>query len=74
VKDLGKTPAGGFEADTFVFKENLGSTKWTLYISRPRDNVLLCATQEKYLKELLERKGGTKKGSFLETLKGREEW
>lgn len=74
VKGMGKVRLKATSQETFVFEETLEGVKWTFYICRPRKDVLLCATHEGYLKEVLDRMGGAGRGSFAEELKRRQEW
>jgi hypothetical protein len=74
VKGVGGKRLEGLLFETFVFEEKLESDTWIFYVTRPRENVLICATQHEYLKEVLDRMAGTNEASFLEILKQRDEW
>jgi hypothetical protein len=41
--------------EVFTFTEKLEQDQWTLFVTRPRGDVLLCATQEEFLTEVLKR-------------------
>jgi hypothetical protein len=55
--------------EVFVFQEKLEEDLWTFFVAQPRPNVLLCATHDGYLKEVLQRMAGkTGKRAFPEDL------
>jgi hypothetical protein len=52
-----------------VFHEKLENDDWTFFVAHPRPEILLCATERGYIKEVLERMAGGGKGRALsETL------
>jgi len=57
-----------------VLEEEIEGIKWTYYLARPRDKVLLCASNETYLKEIVKRMEGAEQSNFLEAIRIRDEW
>jgi len=52
-----------------IFEEKMESDTWTILVAHPKPNVLLCATDEGYLSEVLNRMGAREKPRALpETL------
>ncbi len=55
--------------EVFVFQEKLEEDLWTFFIAQPRPNLLLCATHDGYLKEVLQLMAGKAgKRAFSEDL------
>jgi hypothetical protein len=52
-----------------VFEEKWENDNWTLYVTQPRPEILLCATHDGYLKEVLDRmEGASSKRAMPEDL------
>jgi hypothetical protein len=50
----------------FLFNEKWEKDRWTIFIAVPEPNVVLCATDEYYLQEVLERRAQHARPAFLD--------